>query len=450
MKKVLTFLVKLLLSALFTLALIEAGLRLFPQIVPLELLIYFAEDPRAEIAYRRNLPTKWGTVVVERDDGGPELRIFKPFAKVALPGREEVTVVMDELGFCNPPKSNNQVAEIGIIALGDSFTTCHGVKPEETWTSKLASLTGLPVYNLGRGKSGIHEYIQFLKQFGLQKSPRLVIMNIYEGNDLRDAGLYYYYHLNHMSDNIDTAAMATASSQPAPGPVSFWQRYSYSYNLADAFLNYLSDNFLASPSDPAERSDPFLMAVSDLPTHYLAGIKTINFNYKVVLANRTIRLNSKNADIDEVLVARHLYNQAIEPGVMLAIEEVLTNFVQLSKQHHFVPIVTYTPSAHTAYAAQVIFEDPSLNELMPWFSHQQRTYFKEKGTELGYFFIDLTPALQAAAQGSTSEELLYSRNDLHLTPAGHAVVAEAINQALQQLKILKVSNSEVGELTPVE
>jgi hypothetical protein len=73
MRNLFSFLAKLLFSLVYTLVLIEGGMRLFPQVVPLELLIYFAENPRAEIANRRNLPTTWGTVVVERDDGGPEL-----------------------------------------------------------------------------------------------------------------------------------------------------------------------------------------------------------------------------------------------------------------------------------------------------------------------------------------------------------------------------------------
>jgi hypothetical protein len=433
MRNLFSFLAKLLFSLVFPLVLIEGGMRLFPQVVPLEFLIYFAENPRAEIANRRNLPTTWGTVVVERDDGGPELRIFKPFARMALPGREEDTVVMDELGFCNPSDGNDQTGEVGIVVLGDSFTTCHGVKPEEMWTTRLASLTGLSVYNLGRGKTGIHDYIQFLKNFGLRKSPRLVIMNIYEGNDLRDAGLFYYYRLNY----IKGGAVAGATQQPAAEPVSLWQRYSYAYNLADAFLNYLS---AASSPDAAEQSDPFIVSTSGLPTYYLTGIKTINFNYEVVLADRTIELNQDNIDNDEVLVARHLYNQVIEPGVMRAIDEALINFVQLSKQHHFTPLVTYTPSAHTAYAAQVIFEDPALSDLMPWFSQQQRNYFKQKGKELGFLFVDLTPALQATAQTSTSEDLLYTPTDLHLTPAGHEVAAKAIKQALQDLKILAVRN----------
>ncbi len=433
MRKIFAFLAKLFFSLLFTLVLIEGGLRLLPQVVPLELLIYFADTPRGEIAQRRHLPTQWGTVVVERDDGGPELRIFEPFAEIVLPGREdELTVVMDEIGFCNPPGNNYQNAKIQIIAVGDSFTTCHGVRPHETWTNQLASLSGVSVYNLGRGKSGLHEYLQLLKKFGLPKSPQIVIMNVYEGNDLRDAALYYYYRLNH-SDDTPTTESQTGQSQP------FWQQYSYAYNLGAASLQYGSALNSAS-ADLPEPSDPFLFPVSDVPERYFIGIQKINFKYQIVFPDRTITLNNKNADVDEVLVARHLYHKTLEPGVMQAIDAALNTFVELSKQYHFIPVVTYTPSAHTAYAATVVYEDSSLQTLMPWFSQQQRAYFQEKGEELGYFFVDLTPALQAAAQGSNSGELLYARADLHLTPQGHLVVAKAINQALQDLKVLATRN----------
>jgi hypothetical protein len=361
------------------------------------------------------------------------LRIFKPFAEVALPGREEVTVVMDQIGFCNPAGSNYQVPKIDIIAVGDSFTTCHGVKPEETWTNRLASLTGLSVYNLGRGKSGLHEYLQILKKFGLPKSPQIVIMNVYEGNDLRDAAMFYYYRLNHAPQ----AAATLMPEQADPSP-ALWQQYSYTYNLAAAFMKYQAANS-ASGGLP-ERSDPFLFPISDVPEHYLAGINQINFKYQLVFSDRTITLNNKNADVDEVLVARHWYNKTIEPGVTQAIEEALNTFVELSKQHHFLPVLTYTPSAHTTYAANVVYEDPSLQQLMPWFSQEQRAYFKEKGEDLGYIFVDLTPALQAAAQGGGSEGLLYERADLHLTPTGHVIVAQAINQALQDLSVLTARN----------
>ena len=89
--------------------------------------------------------------MVERDDGGPELRVFRPFAEVSWPGRETVVSVMDQIGFCNPPTSDYEAAQIELIAIGDSFTTCHGVLSEETWSWKLGELSGLSNYNLGRG-----------------------------------------------------------------------------------------------------------------------------------------------------------------------------------------------------------------------------------------------------------------------------------------------------------
>ncbi len=435
MSRVLSFFTKLTLSLLFTLALIEIGLRLLPQAVPLPLLVYFAEQPRSEIAQRRNLPTQWGTVAVERDDGGPELRIFKPFTSMSLPGHEDLTVTMDQIGFCNPPSVAYETAQFDLIALGDSFTTCHGVRPEEMWSTQLAQLTGLTVYNLGRGKTGIHEHLQILKKFGLDKSPRIVLMNLYEGNDLRDATIYYYYRLKHGQTNVGEAA--PDASQPAFGLTGLLQNYSYTYNLAAAFQKYET----ANNNETVERTDPFLLAVEALPGQYLAGLDQINFVYRVKLKDKTMTLNRKNADADEVLMARLLRDQALDPGVLQSIEEALRSFVALSKAHGFVPVVSYSPSAHTAYADSIIYEDASLEELMPWFSQEQRTFFKTKGEELGYQFIDLTPALQAAAQANGSEDLLYSRADLHFTPRGHRIAAEALSRALQELKLLAQNKS---------
>lgn len=425
MNKIFSFLTKLALSILFTLLLIEVGLRLLPQLVPLPLLIYFAEQPRAEIAQRRNLPTQWGTVVVERDDGGPELRIFKPFTTMTLPGHDDLTITMDQIGFCNPAGVNYETDRFDMIVIGDSFTTCHGVKPEDMWSTQLADLADLSVYNLGRGKIGVHEYLQILKKFGLSKSPRIVLMNIYEGNDLRDATLYYHYRLKYGGQN---PAAPPAADQPASGLL---QNYSYAYNLAAAFQEYETASM-----ETINRTDPFFLAIEGVPQKYLVGLNQINFKYDVKLTDKVMTINRKNADTDEVQMARLVRDKVLNPGVWQSLEEALGAFVALSKQYHFVPVVSYSPSAHIAYANSIIYEDPSLYELMPWLNQELRAFFRKEGQELGYTFIDLTPALQAAAQNNDSKSLLYSRADLHFSRRGHRVVAEALNQALQKLKLL--------------
>ena len=421
MKKSLHFCFKCLFSLVYAFVLFEIGLRLFPGLIPLNLLILFNEGPRVEIARRRELPTKdWDTVVVERDDGGPELRIYKPFTRLTWTVGTYETVVMDEMGFCNLPQNSYQLPTIDIITLGDSFTACHAVTPQDTWSSQLSMLTGLSVYNLGRVKIGIHEYIQLLKKFGLQKSPRIVILNVYEGNDFRDARRYYRA-VNKNAAQSDATFVDNISS-PLPPKSNFigsdWlERHSYAFNLFLSLLSYADQTYF-NPPPPNE-------------------LEKINFKYRFVFLDEiSIPFNSENVDRDEVQSARYMTTLQTSSEVLDAIEDALKTFVDLSEQYDFVPVVTYTPSAHTAYVEYVVFDDPNLTGLMPSFSHEQRQYLNAKSKELGYVFIDFTPSLQAAAQANGPQKLLYYPLDLHLTPAGHAAVANILNQALNDLGIL--------------
>jgi hypothetical protein len=428
MKSFVPFLFKLLLSSLFTVTLIEIGLRLFPAVVPLNLLVFFFEQPRTEIAQRLGLATRANTILLERDDGGPELRIFKPYTKLVNRIKETgavIEVVTDENGFCNPHGSY-QLPTIDLITLGDSFTVCHTTQAQDTWTGQLAALTGYSAYNLGREAIGIHSYLQILKRFGLQKSPKIVIMNVYEGNDLRDARRYY----NHLHDTDENEEEETDA---LPGPIKMLEDYSYAYSLIYSFVKYLQNPDYTGQSEDQDDG------------------QSVNFRYNLVFSDQTvIPFNLENTDKDEVSFARRLRDKAVDVGVAKSVTEALTTFVELSKQYHFVPIVTYTPSAYTAYANQVVFEDPELSELMPYFSQEQRRFLRQTGQSLGYIFIDLTPGLQAAAQAHGPQELLYSQYDLHLTPLGHAVIARVIGKALEDLDILKKKVSRLRKLPQVK
>jgi hypothetical protein len=430
MKSILVFSAKLIASILFTLALIEAGLRLFPRSIPLDLLIHFDEQPRREIALKLGLKTRGETVFIERDDGGPDLTIFKPFTTVVWPVEENGTVsrvVMDQNGFCNPPEIDFHRPQVDIITLGDSFTWCNAVDPQDTWASKLSAITGLSVYNLGQPGIGAYEYIQIFKKFGIQKSPRIVIMNVYEGNDLRDVARYYDYRRYHEPTGENTQPTPMSSRSVAISDVildkKLLEEHSYTYNLANSLFEYWQASDPPSPSSPDTSGE--------------VRKRKINFKYSFVFAEETIPFNPENVDIDEVDYAERLFNQELQFEVFGALREPIESFVELSQQYGFVPIVTYTPSAYTAYAANVVFEEPALKEIMPWFSHQQRDYLKEQAAALGYTFVDLTPALQDAARAHGPQELLYYRYDLHLTSAGHTVIAEAISQALQDMDLIE-------------
>jgi hypothetical protein len=122
-----------------------------------------------------------------------------------------------------------------------------------------------------------------------------------------------------------------------------------------------------------------------------------------------------------------------------AFDEALARFAALAREHDFQPVVSYAPSAYTAYADFVSFEDEALTQLMPWFSGTQRDYLRRKVEELGMTFIDLTPALQEAARRLQAKDLLYYPANVHYAPSGHRVVGDALAAAITNLQDRQLS-----------
>ena len=186
------YLIAWVVSAGLVLGMLEIGLRAEPGVIPLTLLKRYQKDLRSKIAQKRSLWNESQMWELARDDGGPTLTLFKPNSQIVYTfGENEKGVFqMDDQGFCNPPRDSYQRPKIDVIAIGDSFTACIISKPQATWISQIGRISGLSVYNFGRGGIGPYDYLQIFKHFGLSKHPDYVVMNIYEGNDLRDSDRY--------------------------------------------------------------------------------------------------------------------------------------------------------------------------------------------------------------------------------------------------------------------
>ena len=392
--------------------LMEAGLRLFPGLIPLQLLEKFQPELRAPIAKRRNLPTRGNVIFPPRDDGGPPQKFYryKPHASVTYaftdPGTAR-TVTMDAQGFCNPGENPYAEEKIEIIALGDSFTWCTTVNPEATWVSQLSRLLGRSAYNLGIPGTGLYEYILFLRQFGVKKAPHVVVMNVYEGNDLRDA-------LNHeIYKRGGSRAGKTVAPDASLCPIQpewlcaayrslrrgFWGKQSYAFNFVRA-----SAIFLFRPDT----------------------VPPVDFRYRIRFSGRSVIFNPENTDQDEVMMAGFLKRGHVALSLF---DGPLQEYTSLARAHRFLPVVSYTPSAHTTYAGMVRFEDPAIGPSLTGFSRAQRDYFVLKAREMGFRLVDLTPALQRAAKEEPA--LLYYPTNLHLTARGHQVAAEVISRFLK-------------------
>jgi hypothetical protein len=395
-------------AALFgtTLALsvLEVGLRLAPQAISPYLLVLFEPELRSRLA-SGSLLVRRDFEALERDDEGPPLYVRKPEARIASMDERGVESESrtDEIGFCNPPGSYENHATIDLIAVGDSFTWCHNVKAKQAWVYRLGQRLRTTTYNLGRGGSGLYEYLQVLKRFGLAKQPRIVVFNVYAGNDLRDADAYWTYRkelerTGQLPPREEPQSLLPAVTQ---GPLG---RHSYAANFMLAFATRVRDHWL----EPSEES-------------------RVNFRYSLELPGGSVRFNEHDRDEDEVVYAHRLATGRVSLELW---EDALRQLGELAKSHGFAAVVTYTPSAHTSYAPRVRFSDPAIAPVLAQLNRAQREFLAARAEILGYAFHDLTPSLLDAAARSDVDSLLYHPSSLHLTPQGHEAIAASLAKFL--------------------
>ena len=399
---------------------LEVGLRTFPgELIPVGWLKRFQREVRVEIAQRLSLPNETQMWQLPRDDNGPPLRLYKGKARTeqTFTPDEQSNVTRDAQGFCNPPRDQYDRPSIDIIVMGDSFATCVAGNPEGTWVSRIGQLTGLSVFSLGEGGMGPYDYLQIFKYFGLEKNPKIVLMNIYEGNDLRDA-VRYHEHVDAVRGGGGGYVKADDRFEPELDYQSLLDnalgRSSYAANLGLVMIGKAYEGV----------ENVVLRGLGKMPGR-------VDFRYDLRFADGTVvPFNVQNADQNEVRYAR----RAQQDDVQLAVfDEALQRFAALGHEHDFRPVVAYAPSAYTTYADFVAFEDESLTELMPWLSRVQRDYLRQKAEELGIVFLDLAPALQEAARRLQADDLLYYPANVHYTPSGHQVVGDALAMALMAL-----------------
>lgn len=394
---------------LITAACLELGLRLLPQAVPLSVLSRFDPSLRSAIAARRELARAADTWLLPRTDGGPPDRMwfFKPGTRVTSHDREEGVVehvTLDENGLCNAPYDLYESPRFDVVALGDSLTWCTAVRPEEAWPARLQALTGLSTYNAGMSGRGLYEYLQILDHFGLPKHPAVVVMAVYEGNDFRDAHRFQRALVGAGDEDegaVCAFAWQAACSLHAALDATPLRRHSYAYNLLSGSIHLAS---------------------------YAARKSEIDFRYEVHFSDGAVlEFNSDNGDRDEVQYARWLVGGQLGTGLF---DRALEAFAASSREHGFVPVLVYLPSAYTAFEGMSRFEDPAIEATLRAYSGSLREYFARRSSELGLRYIDTTPAMQAASRVEPSQRRLYFRTNVHLTQQGHELVARLVAQEL--------------------
>jgi hypothetical protein len=404
-------------AVLSALAILEIVLRLWPGVISEAVLVNFEKPLRRQLAARLDLPLKQARRCLspaERSDHGPELCLIAPGMQYRLPvdpadlaeGAQAV-LPHDARGFCNPPGKAER-PRAAIVSVGDSFTWCTLVPPAATFTALLETMLGDTTYNLGVPGIGPYEYLEILRRFGLALAPRLVVFNIYEGNDLRDAVRFAEQLAREPSAAERRQSGTDVTGRRSPGKVLF--RHSYALN------------FVAG-------------AIEHLVKQWRPG--QIDFRYQIGSRRGKVLMNAGQSDRDEVKYARRLLRGEISLALW---DRALEDFATLAREDDFTAVVTYIPAAYTANAATIAFMDPAIGPDMAAMSRAQRAYLRRRCEALHLTFIDLTESLQAAMATS---DLAYYPSNLHLTKAGHEIVAAALAPRLRAL----LASSEPSQLS---
>jgi hypothetical protein len=281
-------------------------------------------------------------------------------------------VTYDRNGFRN--RQDLQSADI--VVIGDSFVEGLTVGDAELATSRLATLEGKVVANLGQSTYGPLQEAVVFKRYGLPLQPRTVVWMFFEGNDLQDVIAY-----RHDVQNPPTYWHA------------FWARsFSRSAYLA-------AKRIFDPPAKPPgiKRSGVYQPANGKpVPTYFMYRSKALSPE-ELQAADETV---ATLAAVEKVCAARQ---------TQLIFVFVPTKFRVL---HSFCQF-------------------PAESECRNWVPTDlsERLQSGLRAAAPGVEYLDLTPYLvAAAAQG----ELPYYPDDEHWSPAGHKVAAAAIHDYLAQ------------------
>lgn len=278
---------------------------------------------------------------------------------------------------------------VRLLAIGDSFVFGVGVEDGETFAALVAdkvretgrSMEGL---NAGIPAFGVPDAVSWLARHGLDLEPDIVVLSIFEGNDLVDA--------SPDREEILIVDGLLVPGESAGGLKAWLHRHSHLYVLLKSLLE--QPGFL--------------------PLREKLGLGE---PWKVRVLREEFGVYRKTAASE--LAA------AIE-----ATRVALGDLVALGEEHGFAVLAMLIPSEIQVDAARWQAGLASLDLDPAEYSPEIPTeIFKGLLDENGIPSLDLGPAF---ADGLEGGETLYFRLDRHWTTKGHAVAAEALGTFLAQ------------------
>jgi hypothetical protein len=323
-------------------------------------------------------------LIVERDPGiywkGLSIGSLANLAHRSDPYAEVVEFVTDSEGFRN----SHRVQDPDVVFIGDSFTEAGNVNEDQTFVSRVGEATGFSVRNFGRINYSPSEELVVLREFGLKETPRVVVWQLCEHNDLW--GQYAYAHWQ-------------ASGSPAIVPTTtdgqIWMARSPTHRLFEALSEHKPWPYEGTFRDSKGEDHPVLFS---------------------------------NILNQEQRPAGH-------PGWPLLLQTLRDGHVML-KDRSIPLVITLIPMKLRVMGHYVEFS-PLMQTWLPleWDIPEEQTIGHALASlcaDVDIPFVDMTEALKSSA---AKGELVFPPFESHLSKSGHEIVAREIERALRELPI---------------
>jgi hypothetical protein len=286
----------------------------------------------------------------------------------------------DENGFRNAAG----VGRADVVFIGDSYTEAAQVSQEDTFVRRVAAVSGLSVVNLGLGAYGPQQELIVLQRYGLAYHPRVVVWQLFEGNDLKDAMNFAQWRKN-----------------PQRVRTSIKERY-LSSSLLTEWLSKTRQTQTDVPTVKLRLSD--------------GTVRQIRLRYEYEPDEPT-KFPQSLAETTHAIELGYRFCQS--KGIQL--------------------VVVFVPTMVRVMEPYITFERAEDRErYLPKSLVNDKSDFSGRMAEfcgkLGCPFIDTFTALRHAA--ATDNRSLYIPNDEHLDIRGHEVVAQTVLEWLRSQAIV--------------
>lgn len=314
-------------------------------------------------------------------------------------------------GFCNKSEVKNSKS---IISIGDSFTYCTSVEPDNAWIKKINLNDKYELINYGVPGVGLYEYLEILNS-KITSNVEIIIVAIYEGNDLRDAISHKKFVQNEnfrkkFYDNLPTKKFSLRDSNDN----------AFTYYTKRYLGNFYSFNLIFS----------FLKQINQI----IQNKKVEDFRYYISNKDEKIIFNVSNLDRDELINAKKIYFNEIQSDEIFDLFETpILRMKLIAKKNNSKIFFVYLPAAYSVLESknrELTFFNPENKKIMYNFSKVQQKIFHQICEKHMLNCINVTKKLKKA--NINIKMLTHFKSNNHLTAYGHKIVSEEISLMLRE------------------